>query len=307
MTTHPELTTIRDYIRYATSCFNEAGLYFGHGTDNAWDEAIALVFHTLHLPHHINPTVLDTHLTKLEQTKLMQLIEQRVTQRIPLAYLTHEAWFAGLAFYVDERVLIPRSPIAELITNHFQPWLDSREAESILDLCTGCGCIAIACAKTFPHATVDASDISLDALAIAKINILRHEVENQVHLIESDLFKSLPNKKYDLIISNPPYVSTEEMSSLPPEYLYEPTLGLAAGAEGLDFAKCILQNAPTFLKSNGMLILEVGNSESALSKRFSNIPFTWIEFDHGGGGVCILTAEQLPIQQAILKESKFDL
>src|SRR3990167_490319 len=173
MTTHPELTTIRDYIRYASSCFNESGLFFGHGTDNAWDEAIALVLHTLHLPHHINPTVLDAHLTKDEQIKIMQLIEQRASKRIPLAYLTHEAWFAGLSFYVDERVLIPRSPLAELIQKHFQPWLGSIEPQSILDLCTGGGCIAIACAKTFPHAEIDASDISPDALSVAKINVLR--------------------------------------------------------------------------------------------------------------------------------------
>ncbi|OGT42960.1 MAG: ribosomal protein L3 N(5)-glutamine methyltransferase [Gammaproteobacteria bacterium RIFCSPHIGHO2_12_FULL_40_19] len=299
ITTHPELLTIRDYIRYATSCFNEASLYFGHGTDNAWDEAVALTFHTLHLPHHIHPAVLDAHITKDEQTKLIHLIDQRVTKRIPIAYLTHEAWFAGLAFYVDERVLIPRSPLAELIENHFQPWLVSTEVENLLDLCTGSACIAIACAKAFPQTTVDASDISLDALSVAKINILRHGVENQIQLIESDLFASLPQKKYDIIISNPPYVCAEEMDTLPPEYLHEPQLGLSAGTDGLDFAIRILKNAPTFLKPNGILIVEVGNSEEALSARFPTIPFTWVEFERGGGGVFILTAEQLRTQQAL--------
>ncbi|OGT44238.1 MAG: ribosomal protein L3 N(5)-glutamine methyltransferase [Gammaproteobacteria bacterium RIFCSPHIGHO2_12_FULL_37_34] len=297
MIKHPELTTIRDYMRYATSSFNEAGLYFGHGTDNAWDEATALVLHTLHLPHHIHPTVLDAHLTKDEQIKLMQLINERVAKRIPLAYLTHEAWFAGLAFYVDERVLIPRSSIAELIQKHFQPWLGASEPQTILDLCTGSGCIAIACAKAFEHAKIDASDISHDALTVAKINILRHEVEEQVHLFESDLFSSLPPQKYDLIISNPPYVSAYEMSTLPPEYLHEPKLGLLAGEEGLDFAKRILQASPAYLKPNGILIIEVGNNDIALGKQFPDIPFTWIEFDHGEGGVLMLTAEQLHAHQ----------
>lgn len=298
MTKYPELTTIRDYIRYATSRFNEAGLFFGHGTDNAWDEAIALVFHTLHLPHHIHPTVLPAHLTKNEQLQLIQLIEQRVTQRIPLAYLTHEAWFAGLSFYVDERVLIPRSSLAELILKHFQPWLGSMEPQTILDLGTGGGCIAIACAKNFSSAQIDASDVSLDALSVTKINVLRHGVEEQVHLYESDLFSALPSKKYDLIISNPPYVSSEEMSTLPPEYLHEPKLGLLAGAEGLDFVTRILKDAPLFLKPNGLLIVEVGNSEIALQKRFPKIPFTWVEFEQGEGGVFILTAEQLKIHSA---------
>ncbi len=293
MTTLPELTTIRDYIRYATSRFNEAGLYFGHGTDNAWDEAINLVFHVLHLPHHINPTILDAHLIREEQGKLLELINKRVNDRIPLPYLIHEAWFAGLTFYVDERVLIPRSPIAELINNHFQPWLGDHPVTHILDLCTGSACIAIACAKAFPDAEVDASDVSKEALNVAKINVLRHGLANQVHLYEADLFVGLPRKKYDIIVSNPPYVDAEDMAELPPEYHHEPRLGLAAGEDGLDFAERILQSAHDLLNPRGILIVEVGNSEAALAERFLHIPFTWIEFEHDSSGVFMLTKEQL--------------
>ena len=290
---HTELKTIRDYIRFATTCFNKVGLYYGHGTDNAWDEAIALVLHTLHLPHDINPTVLDAHLIKDEQLKLTDIIEQRVTKRIPVPYLTHEAWFSGLPFYVDERVLIPRSPIAELIENHFEPWIIPGEVHDILDLCTGSGCIAIACAKAFPDAQVDASDLSADALMVAKINVLRHSVEDQVHLHQSDLFTRLPKKKYDIIVSNPPYVSTNEMAALPEEYRHEPTAGLVAGPEGLDFALRILQEANDYLQPNGILVVEVGNSEVALAENLSEVPFTWPEFQRGGGGVFLLTAQEI--------------
>lgn len=293
MSEYIELHTIRDFIRFATSRFNQAGLYYGHGTDNAWDEAIALVLHTLYLPHTINPAVLDANLIQTECEKLLELIEHRVNKRIPVPYLTHETWFAGFPFYVDERVLIPRSPIAELIENQFQPWIDPEKVQTILDLCTGSGCIAVACAKAFPHATVDASDVSTDALAVAKINVLRHDVEDQVHLHQSDLFTSLPKKKYDIIVSNPPYVSAEELASLPPEYHHEPHIGLAAGTEGLDFILHILRAAPHYLKPNGILIVEVGNSEHALTEQFPDIPFTWLEFQRGGGGVFLLTAEQM--------------
>ena len=290
---HAELKTIRDYIRYATSCFNEAGLYFGHGTDNAWDEAIALVYHTLHLPHSINSEILDARLTQSEKSKLSKLIDERIKKRLPLAYLTHEAWFANLAFYVDERVLIPRSPIAELIEAQFSPWVHPEKAHRILDLCTGSGCIAIACAKYFPNISVDASDISTDALAVAKINTLRHNVEDQVTLIESDLFQSIPKRKYDIIVSNPPYVSHAEIAALPEEYNHEPKLGLVAGNQGLDFATRILRDASKYLEPTGILIVEVGNSEAALSDTYPDIPFTWVEFERGGGGVFLLTAEQL--------------
>lgn len=296
MAINAELQTIRDFIRFATSRFNEAALYFGHGTDSAWDEAIALILHTLHLPHDISPIVLDARLTQGEKKDLLKLIDLRVTKRIPVPYLTHEAWFGGLSFYVDERVLIPRSPIAELIEKHFEPWTHASRVNHILDLCTGSGCIAIACAKAFPEAAIDASDISSDALAVAKINILRHKVEDQVYLHEANLFSGLPNKQYDIIVSNPPYVSQEEMETLPAEYHHEPTLGLAAGAQGLDCVKQILSDAPSYLKPDGILVVEVGNSEHALAETFSEVPFTWIDFERGGGGVFLLTAEQLTVK-----------
>lgn len=299
MKNHPELITIRDFIRYATSCFNEMGLYFGHGTDNAWDEAIALVLHTLHLPHDISPTILDSRLTEEERRKLFHLIAERAEKRIPVAYLTHQAWFAGLPFYVDERVLIPRSSISEIIKKGFQPWIDLYQIHDILDLCTGSGCIAIACAKFFADARIDASDISHDALSVAKINILRHEVENQVNTYESDLFNNLPKKQYDIIVTNPPYVSTEEMDLLPQEFQYEPALGLEAGTHGLDFVIRILREAGSYLKPHGILVVEVGNSEATLIEKYPTVPFTWIEFENSEGGVFVLTAEQLREHQAV--------
>jgi ribosomal protein L3 glutamine methyltransferase len=298
-----ELLTIRDVLRWAVSRFNEAGLYYGHGTDSAWDEAVALILRTLHLPHDINPVILDARLTHAERDKLHQLILRRVNERIPVAYLTNEAWFAGLPYFVDERVLIPRSPIAELIEVNFHPWLDPNEVNKILDLCTGSGCIAIACAKAFPDAQVDASDISADALAVAKINVLRHEVADQVNLLHSDLFKSIPVKKYDLIVSNPPYVDAEDMSELPKEYHHEPELGLASGTDGLDAVIQILKTAPKYLNPLGTLIVEVGNSEAALAERFPEIPFTWLDFENGGGGVFLLTAQQLLESEEILKSA----
>ncbi|MHB1948890.1 MAG: 50S ribosomal protein L3 N(5)-glutamine methyltransferase [Gammaproteobacteria bacterium] len=300
-----DLHTIRDYIRWGVSRFNEAGLHFGHGTDNSWDEATALVLHTLHLPHDINPTVLDARVTQNEAAALYKIIQRRVNERIPVAYLTHEAWFAGIPFYVDERVLIPRSPIAELIEKEFQPWIDHHSINSILDLCTGSGCIAIACAKAFPDIHIDASDISNEALAVAKMNVLRHEVEDQVTLYHSDLFANLPQKKYDIIVSNPPYVDAEDMASLPEEYHHEPELGLAAGLHGLDIALQIMQQASDYLNPQGILIIEVGNSEHALAEQFPEIPFTWLEFERGGGGVFLLTAKQLLDCKSLLKSKVF--
>ncbi|OGT37007.1 MAG: ribosomal protein L3 N(5)-glutamine methyltransferase [Gammaproteobacteria bacterium RIFCSPHIGHO2_12_FULL_38_14] len=306
MTAYKELKTIRDFIRFAVSRFNEAGLFYGHGTDNAWDEALALVFPALHLPHHIHTTLLDANLTKVEREKLLFLISKRINERIPVPYLTHESWFAGLSFYIDERVLIPRSPIAELIENHFEPWVNLDAVENILDLCTGSGCIAIACAKQFPHAHVDASDISHDALSVARINILRHSVEDQVSLFESDLFSSLPEKKYDLIVSNPPYVNAPDMSSLPAEFLHEPQIGLMGGLSGLDIALKILKNANPYLQDKGLLIVEVGNSETALIELFPDVPFTWLSFERGGDGVLMLTKEQLTAYQSIFSKTSVE-
>ena len=293
MTNTTDLLTIRDFLRWSTSRFNEAGLYFGHGTDSAWDEAVALVLHTLHLPHTIGSVVLDARLTPDERETLRSIIQRRIQERVPTPYLTHESWFAGLAFYVDERVLIPRSPIAELIENQFQPWIDAEGVDAILDLCTGSGCIAIACAKAFPDAAIDAVDISSDALAVAKINNARHQVEDQVNLIQSDLFENMPHKTYDIIVSNPPYVDAADMAALPSEFHHEPALGLAAGFDGLEIVEKILKHAKKYLSPHGILIVEVGNSEVALSEKYPELPFTWLDFERGDGGVFLLTAEQL--------------
>jgi ribosomal protein L3 glutamine methyltransferase len=302
MIQHTELVTIRDFIRYAISRFRAAGIHYGHGTDNSWDEAIALILHTLSLPHDIHPLILDAHLLAQERNKLLELIECRVTKRTPVPYLTQEAWFASMPFYVDQRVLIPRSSIGELIENQFQPWIAVERVQRILDLCTGSACIAIACANHFPDTLIDASDISQTALAVAKINTLRHAVTHQVTLYEADVFTGLPNHRYDIIISNPPYVSLEEMASLPLEYSHEPALALAAGTEGLDIVIDILQHAHCYLQPHGILIIEVGNAEAALTKRFPQIPFTWLAFERSEGGVLLLTAEQLNTYQAEFKQ-----
>src|SRR5579872_2664319 len=288
-----ELLTVRDFLRWTMSRFNEAGLFYGHGTDNASDEAIALILHTLYLPHDINSNMLDARLTSIEREKLYKMIQRRIHERIPLAYLTQEAWFAGLPFYVDERVLVPRSPIAELIENQFQPWIETDSVHHILDICTGSGCIAIASAKYFPEAEVDATDISHEALAVAKINVLKHQLEDQVNLFQGDLFKPLAHKKYDLIVSNPPYVDAEDMANLPDEYKHEPKLGLEAGLLGLEIVTRILEQAVEYLNPHGILVVEVGNSEQALADIFPDIPFTWLEFQRSDGGVFLLTAEQL--------------
>lgn len=289
-----ELSTLRDMIRWGVSQFYPENLHYGHGTDNAWDEAVSLALYALNLPHDIHPEALKSNLTRAERQKIAELIAERINKRIPTPYLTHQAWFAGFPFYIDERALIPRSPIAELIQNRFEPWLDlEHEPDSILDLCTGSGCIAIACALMFPNTQVDAVDLSADALAVAKINVEKHAVEDQVTLIQSDLFAELPARKYDLIVSNPPYVSAEEMATLPQEYQHEPTLALEANDIGLAIVTNILQNAAKFLTPQGILIVEVGNSEIVLIERYPEVPFTWLEFERGGEGVFLLTAEQL--------------
>ena len=298
MTDHDDvsshLRTIRDLIRWGASRMNEAGLHFGHGTDNAIDEAAALVLHTLHLPPDLHTEYLQARLTPSEKQAALRLLEQRIAERKPAAYLTQRAWFMGLPFYVDERVLVPRSPLAELIERHFAPWLsDSRPIGDILDLGTGSGCIGIACAYAFPDARVDLADISADALDVARRNVAEHGLEDQVEVIQSDLFSALKGRHYDLIISNPPYVGLEELDNLPAEYHHEPRLGLAAGAEGLDVVMEILRQATDYLKRDGLLIVEVGASQYALCETFPDVPFTWLEFERGGQGVFLLNAAQL--------------
>ena len=288
------LTTIRDFIRWGASRMNEAGVYFGHGTNNALDEAAALVLHVLHLPPDLHETYLQAALTAAEKDAVLAILEQRIRERKPAPYLTHQAWFMGLPFYVDERVLVPRSPLAELIEAQFQPWLsDPDSVDHILDLCTGSGCLGIACAYMFPEAQVDVSDISSAALAVAQRNIDEHGLGERVRAVESDLFAGLSGQRYDIIISNPPYVSEQELSELAAEYHHEPRLGLAAGEEGLDMVSRILRQAQDYLNPQGLLIVEVGNSQYALSKAFPSLPFTWLTFERGGDGVFLLTCEQL--------------
>jgi len=288
-----ELHTVRDYIRWTASYFNQAKVFFGHGTDNAWDEAVLLVLGCLHLPWDIDPTAMDARLTRQEKEHICGVVVKRANERIPLAYLTNEAWFAGLSFYVDERVLVPRSPIAELIERGFTPWLCGDEVHEILDLCTGSGCIGIACAMAFPEAKVDLSDVSADALAVAQINVSSHRLQKRATLYESNLFRELPAKGYDLIVTNPPYVDAADFADMPEEYKHEPSLGLAAGEEGLDCIREILRNAGDYLTEYGVLVAEVGNSELALRKACEGVPFLWLDFERGGHGVFVLTAAQL--------------
>lgn len=287
-----ELHTLQDMIRWTVSRFNAAGLFYGHGTDNSWDEAVQLIMPTLYLPIDAPAHVLDSRLTNSERLRVVECVIRRINERTPTAYITNKAWFCGLEFFVDERVLVPRSPIGELIENQFQPWLiDS--PKRIMDLCTGSGCIAIASAYAFPEAEIDSVDISVDALQVAEQNIHDHGLEQQVFPLRSDLFNDLPEDKYDLIVTNPPYVDQEDMSSLPDEFKHEPELGLAAGTDGLKLMRRILADAPDFLTENGVLICEVGNSMVHVMSQYSHIPFTWLEFENGGHGVFLLTRAQL--------------
>lgn len=290
-----ELQTLRDFLRWTTSRFLEAGLFYGHGNEDAFNEASQLLLSSVNLPVNELPELfLDARLSSDEKDKLLCLIEKRIEQRIPLPYLTHEAWFAGLPFYVDERVLIPRSPFAELIDNQFQPWLESPdELGRILDLCTGSGCIAIALAMAFPEATVDAVDISEDALAVAEINIKKHELQDQVRAIQSDCWQAIePQQQYDLIVSNPPYVGAEEMAGLPAEYRHEPASALEAADNGLALVREILLNAADYLSDKGLLFVEVGNSDLAVDAAWPDMAFMWLEFESGGHGIFMLDKAQ---------------
>lgn len=288
-----ELFTLRDFVRYGVTLFNGEGLYFGHGTDNALDEATALVLHALHLPHDMPGHFMESTLLENEKSDILDLFERRVQDRTPIAYLTHETWFAEHQFYVDNRVLVPRSPIAELITSQFEPWIDPGNIHSVLDMCTGSACIAIATAYALPEATVDAVDISKDALDVAEINVTQHEMAEQVNLIQSDLFEGIEGRQYDLIVTNPPYVDADEMASLPDEYHQEPELGLASGKDGLDAIRVILKQAAAHLTPEGVLIAEVGASDEALQKAYPDVPFMWFSFEQGGSGVFMLTRSQL--------------
>lgn len=287
------LSTLRDYIRWAASRFTQAGISFGHGTVAALDEAVALVLHTLYQPYNLAEAYFDSVLTMNERQAVIDIIDRRINERIPAAYLTNEAIFAGLTFYVDERVLVPRSPIAELIEQRFSPWVDEGQVGRILDLCTGSACIAIACAYAFPDALVDAVDLSVDALAVAEINIENHQVSDSVTLYQSDLFKELPAALYDVIVSNPPYVCHAEWEQLPQEFRAEPDMGFKGGPTGLDIVLRILIDADDYLAEQGILIMEVGSSAETLQNTFPDVPFYWLDFERGGDGVFLLTAEQV--------------
>lgn len=289
------LRTLRDFIRFGASQFRAAGLSFGHGTDNAFDEAAWLVLHTLHLPLDLPESWWSSNLSEAERTRVITVLRTRIETRKPAAYLTGEAWFAGLPFFVDEHVLVPRSPLAELIAVGFEPWLEADSVEQVLDLCTGGGCIGIATALALPQARVDLSDVSEPALAVAARNVERHGVGERVRLRHSDVFAGLgPEDRYDLIVSNPPYVDARDMAELPQEYRHEPELGLAAGEDGLDIVRRILADARRHLTEGGALIVEVGNSQPAVEAAFPDLPLIWLEFESGGHGVFLAYARDLP-------------
>jgi len=297
-----ELRTIRDFIRWGTSRFVEAGLWFGHGTDNAWDEAAVLVMHAIHLAPPVDAGIMDAALTGDEKHCIVQLLERRIQERMPAPYLTGKAWFAGLEFYVDQRVLIPRSPLAELIEQGMQPWI-SQAPTRILDLCTGSGCIGIACAYAFPDSLVDLSDISPDALEVARRNLFDHGLEDRVTTVISDLFQGLQGKKYDLIVANPPYVDAKDLAAIPAEYRHEPALALASGEDGLDFTRRLLREAVDYMADDAVLIVEVGNSWVNLEQAFPELPFTWVDFERGGDGVFVLSRDQLVAATHVLDEA----
>jgi ribosomal protein L3 glutamine methyltransferase len=289
-----ELETVRDWLRYAVSRFTEAGLSFGHGTTNAYDEAAYLILHTLHLPLDRLGPFLDARLTHPEREAVLDIVSRRVNERIPAAYLTHEAWLGEFRFYVDERVLIPRSYIAELLREGLSPWIpEPARIQTALDLCTGSGCLAILLAHHFPNADVDAADISSDALAVALRNVADHGLQGRVNLIRSDLLSNLTEKNYDLIVSNPPYVTAMAMEELPPEYRHEPRLALAGGDDGLDAVRTILGRAAEFLTPEGLLVVEVGQNRAAAEATFPRLPFVWLATDSSEDSVFLLKREDL--------------
>ena len=295
--------TIADWIGRVAEALTRADLHYGHGTDNAEDEAAWLVLHAASLPLDGSFTDGERLLPEPVARRIDELVRARCETRKPLAYLTGSAFFAGLEFDVDEHVLVPRSPVAELILDRFRPWMDPQRIRAVLDLCTGSGCIAIACARAFEQAHVDAADISEDALAVAQINVERFQLHEWVRLVESDLFAGLGGMRYQLIISNPPYVSVEEMATLPEEYLHEPRLGLTAGSAGLDVVIRILAQAGQHLEPDGILVVEVGNSQAALAEAFPEVPFLWLDFERGGHGVFLLDVQQVQQYQALFENA----
>ncbi|RMM88873.1 50S ribosomal protein L3 glutamine methyltransferase [Pseudomonas savastanoi pv. glycinea] len=294
------LRTVRDHIRWAVSRFHEEDVFFGHGTDNAWDEARQLVLGALHLPWEIADSYLDCRLEVDEISELQRLIKRRIDDRVPTPYLLGEAWFCGMSFIVDDRVLIPRSPIAELIEERFAPWL-ANEPALILDLCTGSGCIGIACAEVFPEAEVALADLSYDALEVANQNIERHGMEDRVYTVQGDGFDGLPGQRFDLIVSNPPYVDAEDFADMPDEYQHEPELALACGSDGLNLVRRMLAQAADHLNEKGLLIVEVGNSQVHVQALYPEVDFAWLDFQRGGHGVFMLTAEQCRNHQALFQ------
>jgi ribosomal protein L3 glutamine methyltransferase len=291
--TTESIRTVEQLLQWGEQYLLQAGVYFGHGTNNAWDESVALVLYGLGITDQGSQELLQKQLAASAVEEITDLFRTRAKERIPAPYLTRQAWFCGESYYVDQRVIIPRSPIAELIEVGFSPWLDRVPVLRILDLCCGSGCIGIAAAKVFAEARVDLVDISEDALEVARINIQRHGLDSRVMCLHSDLFESLGYASYDLIISNPPYVDAADLASMPREFEHEPGVALTAGTDGLDLVTRILHQAKQYLSATGLLVVEVGNSEQALVQSFPDVPFTWAEFDRGGHGVFILEAEQL--------------
>ncbi|MFO1394942.1 MAG: 50S ribosomal protein L3 N(5)-glutamine methyltransferase [Steroidobacteraceae bacterium] len=289
----PARPTVRSLIRYGAAEFEHAGLAYGHGTDNAVDDAAALVFHALGLDHAKATDAYGRRPDAAGVARVLELYARRIAERVPAAYLMGKMWFAGLEFEVDPRVIVPRSPFAELIAARFRPWIDPARVHRVLDVGTGSGCIAIACAAAFPSARVDAVDVSPAALEVAARNVARHRVVDRLELHLGDVYAPLGERRYDLIVSNPPYVSDAEMEALPEEYLREPDLALRAGADGLDVARRIIAGAAERLEPGGVLVVEVGDSDERLAAAFPRLPFTWLEFEHGGGGVFVINREQL--------------
>lgn len=297
-----QLHTVADFCRFGATLFNQAELFYGHGNDNAYSEALTLIMYALSLPDELDDAIMTCRLLTNEKQQILTLFERRITEQLPVPYITNLAYFAQLPFYVDERVLVPRSPIGELIEKHFTPYLTSEKPpERILDLCTGSGCIAIACASYFPDAEVDAVDLSVDALNVAQINIENHGLSEQVIPIQSDVFSGVVGQKYDLIVTNPPYVDEQDIESLPTEFTHEPEMGLGCGTDGLDIVRVILAESAGHLNDEGLLVCEVGNSQTHVESTYPEVDFTWLTFERGGHGVFLLTKKQLEKHKALFE------